>query len=223
LVADRRGEPAVFNRVLRTLLFVPPFFLGLATTGFAQQAVLYELTESAGVDVKGGVYGRHAYAALQGWAKLGTPLCPSAVLLTNPNAQTCTVTAMGTDNISLATGWGPVQGTFSVTVQLDNPVDAPEFVVMTGTFRGDMDLSAAVAGVAPLGYLRNGTLTIDATGQTATFSGTFRMPYRKSGDKRVRPNPGGDAFYLGDDGKSFPVKMDERALGWPTVRFELNF
>jgi len=211
------------NRLLRTLLFVPPFFLGLATYSFAQQAVLYELTESAGVDVKGGVYGRHAYAALQGWAKLGTPLCPSAVLVTNPNAQTCTVTATGIDNVSLATGWGPVQGTFAVTVQLDNPVDAPEFAVMTGTFRGDMDLSAAVAGVAPLGFIRNGTLTIDSTGQTASFTGTFRMPFRMSAGKRIRPRDGGDAFYLGDDGKPFPVKMDERSQGWPTVRLDINF
>jgi len=216
-------ESAVFNRVLRTLLFVPPLLLGAAAYSFAQQAILYEVTESAGVDVKGGVYGRHAYAALQGWAKLGSPLCPSTVLLSNPNAQTCTITAMGSDNVSLATGWGPFQGTFAVTVQLDNPVDAPEFAIMTGTFRGEMDLSAAVAGVAPLGYIRNGSFTIDGTGQTSAFTGIFRMPFRKSDGKRVRPKEGGDAFYLGDDGKSFPVKMDERSQGWPTVRLEINF
>jgi hypothetical protein len=175
------------------------------------------------LDVKGGVYARHAYAALQGWAKLGTPLCPSAVLVTNPNAQTCTITAIGTDNVSLGTGLGPVEGTFAVTVQLDNPVDAPELAVMTGTFRGEMDLSGAVAGVLPLGFIRNGTLSIDGTGQSASFTGTFRMPFRMSGGNRIRPKDGGDAFYLGDDGKPMPVKMDERALGWPTVRLDINF
>jgi hypothetical protein len=39
----------------------------LASPVYAQQAVLYELTENAGVSADGGVYSRHAYAALQGW------------------------------------------------------------------------------------------------------------------------------------------------------------
>ena len=31
------------------------------------------------------------------------------------------------------------------------------------------------------------------------------------------------AFYLLDNGRFAPVRQDERAAGWLTVRFEVNF
>jgi len=38
-----------------------------------------------------------------------------------------------------------------------------------------------------------------------------------------RANKRTDAFYLGEDWARVKVKQDERALGWPLVRFEVNF
>ena len=96
-----------------------------------------------------------AVARLSGWAKLGTPLCPSWVVYINPNAKQCTVNASGADDLSLSTGKGTLSGTFAVVVQGDNTVDAAEFVIMTGTFTGDADLSLAFSG-KPLGYITNG-------------------------------------------------------------------
>jgi hypothetical protein len=116
-----------------------------------------------------------------------------------------------------------LHGTFTVVVQLDNPVDAPGAVVQTGSFTGDVDLSAAVAGVAPLGFIRNGVFTIDSTGQTGVFSGVFRLPFGIAGGKRVTPRAGQDAFYLSDHGVPFPVTLNERSMGWPTVRLEISF
>jgi len=66
------------------------------------------------------------------------------------------VNASGADDISLATGLGSVSGTFAVVVQDNNTVDAPEFVVMTGSFGGSMDFRQAFAANVPLGYLTGG-------------------------------------------------------------------
>ena len=83
-------------------------------------AVLYEVTEdmylkdAAGNFVASVVPGgrRTAVAQLSGWAKLGTPLCPSWVRLLVPTAKRCAVNATGADDLSLATGKGTVGGTF---------------------------------------------------------------------------------------------------------------
>jgi hypothetical protein len=59
---------------------------------------------------------RNAIATLMGSANLGTPLCRAAVLLTNPAATACDVAGQGQDSVSLATGLGPVWGTFAVLI-----------------------------------------------------------------------------------------------------------
>lgn len=189
----------------------------------AQQAALYELTENAKVSMTGGLYGRHAYAALQGWAKVGTPVCPPAVLLLNPGAKTCTITAIGTDVIDLASGKGTVSGTWATVVQLDNAVDAPEAVVLSGSFTGNIDLSLAINKVAPLGFVTDGKFTLDGSHGSLGFSGTFRLPFALQQGRRVTPLQNQDAYYLDDRGMPFPVTLNERALGWPTVRLELKF
>jgi hypothetical protein len=189
----------------------------------AQEAVLYELTENAQLGMSGGLYGRHAYAALQGWAKVGTPVCPPAVLSLSPNTQACTITAVGTDNVDVYTGKGTISGRWATVVQFDNPVDAPEYTVMTGSFSGDIDLSLALARVAPLGFVTNARFSVDGSEDAYAFAGVFRLPFAVKSGKRVNAKQRHDAFYLADDGTSFPVKMDERALGWPTVRFEVRF
>jgi len=200
-------------------------------------AVLYEVTEdmylkdAAGNFVASVVPGgrRTAVAQLSGWAKLGTPLCPSWVRLLVPTAKRCAVNATGADDLSLATGKGTVGGTFAVVVQGDNKVDAPEFVIMTGTFSGDADLSLSLAGIAPLGSITNGVGTIDVNGDGGadlkfTFSGTFRLPFSVSqAGQRERVSRGRDAFYLDDQGRLDRVKHDEQSLGVPTVKLEINF
>lgn len=186
-------------------------------------ATLYEVTETVRFDTVAGlsVTMRNAIASLMGSARLGTPLCPSAVLLTNPRVKTCEISGQGQDSVSLATGLGPVWGKVAVLINAPGNSDdhVPDLPVLTGTFTGDVDLSPAVRARIPLGYLRNGRLTIDQTGQVISFSGTFRLPFsqvdedgRKSGD-----------FYLPDNGIPIPVRSHERDLGFPLVRLEVTF
>lgn len=209
---------------LSMLVFAAGLLIGPSVAG-AQQAILYEVTENMSLAPEGGFTHRLATAALQGWAKVGTPLCPLEVLVTNPRAQTCTITAVGNDDVSAVTGTGTVSGSYAVVVQGDNPVDGPEFVVQTGKFTGTMDLSPALLGLAPLGYISNGQFTIDQVpGFAIPFTGTFRLPYalsRKGHERKARL--GEDAYYLSDAFRPFEVGKNERSLGWPTVRFEVTF
>lgn len=195
-------------------------------------AVLYEVTEDMyliGADGNAtaqprAAVSRVAVAQLSGWANLGTPLCPYAVLVTNPKTKTCALNVAGSDAIDLATGMGTVEGQLRVVVQGDNPTDGPEFVVMTGSFTGTMDLSLAVSGAAPLGYIRNAFVRIDGVAEEIPFSGTFRLPFAIRGKSRdMKPRPGEDAHYLTDSGQLVRVRPEERSLGVPTVRFEVTF
>ena len=197
-------------------------------------ATLYEVTENMyfydrhGVFISpdkilGGLVApafRVADATLQGTATLGTPLCPSALLLTNPRAKTCTVTAAGMDNIDLKDFKGTVSGTYAVVLNVDNPTDAAEYVVQTGTFVGDMDLSKR-----PLGSVK-GTFTPTLTKQKVKFEGTFRLPFNLDGNGRRNNEAkrGRQAYYLADDGQTvIPVQQSELSLGVPLVRLELSF
>ena len=196
-------------------------------------AILYEVTEDmylmdgAGNPVSSVAPGgrRSAVAQLSGWAKVGTPLCPWFVLSINPKAKKCTVNATGADNLSLDTGKGTLSGKYAVVVQGDNKTDAPEFVIMTGTFAGNADLSQSLSGQAPLGFITNGIATIDGSTTTFRFTGTFRLPFvldvtgRPSWARKVWD----DAYYLSDNGHPVRVKDNERSLGYPTVRLEIEF
>lgn len=200
-------------------------------------AVLYEVTEDMVLKNEAGAIvldpalatRRTAVAQLSGFAHVGTPICPSAVLALAPNANRCVVNATGTDDVSLLTGKGTLSGTFAVVVQGDNETDAPEFVVMTGSFQGDIDLSLVLLGQAPLGFVEQGTVGIDTNGDGAAdvsvpFTGTFRLPFALTGDgRRHRPSRSQRAYYLGDNDRPFVVEPDERSLGWPTVRLEISF
>ena len=190
-------------------------------------AVLYEVTENMYLlDAAGNVVGpeqavsRKAQASLVGWARLGTPLCPSKQMVTKGvHFKTCAITADGVDNISLATGRGTVDGTFAIVVQDDNDADAPEFVVMNGLFRGNMDLSMRPLGTVVGNFIPN------ATGVAAPFCGTFRLPFAVDVDgQRTNPRRGVPAYYLADDGQTvFPAVAEEKSLRMPTVRLELKF
>src|SRR6185369_443936 len=169
--------------------------------------------------------GGSVVAQLSGWAKVGTPLCPWFVLSINPKAKKCTVNATGADSLSLDTGKGTLSGKYAVVVQGDNKTDAPEFVIMTGTFAGNADLSQSLSGQAPLGFITNGIATIDGSTTTFKFTGTFRLPFaldvtgRPSWVRRVWD----DAYYLSDNGHPVRVKDNGRSLGYPTVRLEIEF
>jgi len=188
-------------------------------------AVLYEVTENMYLlDSAGNVVGpesavrRAADASLYGWARVGNPLCPLEVLVTNPRAETCSVNARGTDDLSLSTFTGGVDGTFAVVVQDDNRVDAPEFVVMNGVFKGAMDLSKR-----PLGKI-TGTFVSAGSSQPVPFCGTFRLPFAVVNGNREAARRNAPAYYLGDDFKKLiPVKESEMSLGLATVRLELSF
>jgi hypothetical protein len=199
------------------------------------QTVLYELTENMALDNLGNPTVRTATAALQGTARPGTPLCPAELLqllvgygLLNNTNEPCTVTAIGNDSVGLATGAGELWGTFAVVINLDNPVDAAELVVMTGAFRGTMQVLADASGQLPLIALSGGELTYEtvlgvpaaAFGLTsATFNGIFRLPFVLPGeDVGSWRGP----FYLGEAGM-FKVKRHEYSLDSPTVRVEINW
>jgi hypothetical protein len=69
---------------------------------------------------------------------------------------------------------------------------------------------------------------IDATVQAlgvgpAKFSGVFRLPFSVKNGEKAKPRKERDAYYLGDTDNLIKVTKDERALGYPTVRIEVNF
>jgi len=245
-------------------------FLALipAQVAVAADATLYELSEEMMVDSYG--Y-RRATSSFQGTAALGTPLCPQilATLLAsgdNPvHVTSCTVSGVGADKVDVATdqygrplretfGTGRLWGNFAVVVNADNMVDAPEYVVMTGTFRGDMFLTApaefkgkkqSAGGPATQRIvLANGVFTpenilgwtpeqlagglkapVEALGVgSAKFSGVFRLPFSVAKGHKEKPRrDGSDAYYLDDTDTLIKVRKNETALGYPTVRIEVNF
>jgi hypothetical protein len=187
-------------------------------------ATLYEVTENMSVDNLGV---RTALAALQGTAKVGSPLCPEAVVAMF-GGESCTITAIGRDEIRPGAGGmltGEIWGEFAVVVNVEqsNPVDAPEAAVMTGTFQGDITAD----GVLPIIAIHDGVFVADPNGfgvTVASFSGVFRLPFTVSSRGRFeKPGRNGPAFYLTDDGKKERVKNEEYSLGWPTVRVEVMF
>lgn len=192
-------------------------------------AALYELSENAFVefDANGNPVARGAESSLQGIAKLGTVLCPSSLLVTNPKTDTCTVTVRGRNFVSLATGQGPISGEFAIVVQLDNPIDSPELPVVLGDFEGTIDFVPALMG-QHFGTAA-GTLTVRQSfvpglpvDVTVPFTGVFRQPFALVRGERTRPARGERAYY-NVHGRNQRVKHDERAVNWPTVRFEITF
>jgi hypothetical protein len=185
---------------------------------------------------------RRATSQLQGVAMLGSLLCPILAEVTVASNE-CTVMATGTDDVELvldpASGQlvptrGAVWGTYAVLVQLDNGVDSPEFPVQTGTFHGVINFQPPW----PLGFVSDGVFTIDGVADKWwPFDAVFRQPFRDSEERHAGPRRGNAvkssrtgasartdaAYYLLDDGKWQQLRADERAVGWPTVRFEITF
>jgi len=198
-------------------------------------ATLYEVTESVAFDpiqgIKGPALSRDATATLLGFAKIGTPLCPSKALITNPAAETCTILGVGSDRIRLDTGMGPVSGTFAVVVNApgNSSVHVPDLPLLTGTFQGLIDFKASVFLGIPIGLVQGSFAPNDQTGHPTNvslpFSGTFRLPFALDawGDAKEIENEDEQAFYRADDGSLIRLKPDERDLVFPTVRLEVHF
>jgi hypothetical protein len=185
-------------------VFTPGYVAAQLPAAPPSGAALYELTENLSLKaLKGGQ--RKATSQLLGVARSGTPLCPTTL------GADCTINATGSDNISLATGLGTFGGTFTVVVQGDNPVDGPEAVVARGHFSGKMDFSPAILNGVPLGTV-TGEVGLNGN-PTVPFTGTFRLPFGSVSS----------AFYLDSAGQMQPVLPEERALGYPTVKFEISF
>ena len=236
----------MITRVRGTVGLLLLFGVGLAAPGYAvagPDATFYELTENMSLRAVQGDKQRVATSELMGSAKVGTPLCPQELVdQVSPGATFCTLNATGHDTISLATGKGKFGGTFTIVVQGDNPVDGPEFVIARGRFRGRMDFSPAILNMIPLGSVV-GKLTLgngntgegdgDDDGDGVPFTGIFRLPFvqalvsdadlpgclaRLHPESCVTP-----PLYLKDDFSVEPVLQSERALDFPTVRFEITF
>jgi hypothetical protein len=184
-------------------------------------AVFYELTENMMFDG----FARTGSGALAGEAKVGTPLCPEAMmnaLLSSgylASIGPCYVTAYGTDSITIK-GSGELKADIAVKVQGDNPVDAPEFVVMTGRLKGGMQVADEQMRLIAIW----GTFTVDGQDVSTPFTGMVRLPFINDEQGRHRrPRRGERAFYLKNDGRMERVQKDEESVGWPAARFELTF
>src|SRR5262245_24763094 len=205
----------------------------------ATGVTLYEISERVMFDQVQGVIVRNATSPLQGFAALGTPLCPTALLISVPRIKSCTVIAVGTDSVSTQTGTGPVSGTFDVVINApgNSSVHVPDLPVISGTFTGTVDLSLAVVNRLPLGFIA-GTFTAVRVADPATgmlmdlpqpvvlpFRGTFRMPFKLGAHGRFeRSERDQAAFYLADDLRTrLPVGAFERSTGFPDVRLEVTF
>src|SRR5262245_6691860 len=204
--------------------------------------VLYEVSERVTFEPDPGAAGvirRNATSPLQGFAALGTPLCPAELLVSVPRIASCTVIATGTDSVSTVTGVGPVGGTFDVVINApgNSSVHVPDLPVIHGTFTGDVNLKLAVVEHIPLGSI-TGSFTITDIADPVTgilvrlvppvvlpFSGTFRMPFKLDPHGRFqRSERNSAAFYLADDFRTLiPVRAFERSTGFPTVRLEVSF
>jgi hypothetical protein len=208
---------------------------------YRMSVTLHEISERVTFDPKSldgnVVIFRNATAPLLGFAALGTPLCPSELMITVPKIRSCTVIATGTDEVSTVTGIGPVHGTFDVVINApgNSKVHVPNLPVITGTFDGTVDLSLAVLSHIPLGWTAgNFTITqiadaggtlIPVTPVILPFTGTFRLPFGiDPRGKAQRSDRKHKAFYLADDFRTLiRVRDGERSVGFPTVRLELSF
>jgi hypothetical protein len=207
----------------RWALFAATLGVLHAAPAFGYDGVLYEAAENIKVTT-GKISRRMAVAVLVGTVNAGTPWCPAAL-----GRATCDITAIGADNVNLATGKGPVTAAFTIVVQGDNPLDGPEFPVIRGTLYGQIDLSSAVLGADglplsgdewPLGTLTGSWVARgDAAGPLASWAGsgrltgTFRLPFSMSGSP---------ALYWSDAGP-VPVTPEEHLLGSAMVRLEITF
>src|SRR5437867_11689674 len=123
--------------------FIGPALLLLPSTscaGFAPPpagapAWLYETAERVMFYVEERVVVRKAVSPLKGFALVGTPLCPSAVLANVPGLAYCTVIGRGRSTLDAEAGNGPTSGTFDEVVGIpsNSPAHVPALPGISGT------------------------------------------------------------------------------------------
>jgi len=237
-----KGCHAMWTRVSSVVLLTGMTLLGptLGTSEATQggdfsrpDAVFYELTEEAVLRRDGF---RDATSALEGKAREGSALCPAGLQAYAkrffPEAvdvkitPRCRVVALGRSVIdvnpdSRGFGSGKISGFFWVVVNsvATNLTDAAELVVMEGSFTGQVQVTDVAGRIIKILRGSEFTTTMALPGfplslpTSASFTGTFRLPFTVH---HV-------AVYLSDRGRLVPVLPDERALGDPTVRLEVDF
>jgi hypothetical protein len=199
--------------MFRKMLVTAAAVLGFAAFGpmpqvDAADVTLHEVTENMQMKkFKAAGYRRQATSALTGTAAPGTALCP----LTVP----CVINAIGSDDIDVTTGLGTFKGTWTSVVPGDNDVDAPEYQIGTGSFRGVMDFSPALVHSVPYGTVV-GEFTVGSA--KYPFTGVFYLPFAMPGDPTRTP------LYLDlSAGDAVLVAPNEFSLGYPTVKFDIDF
>ena len=212
----------IFAGFAASLLVLPP--AGYAQTGTAD-VTLHEISERVTFHPKGDgdagafVIVRNAISPLLGFAALGTPLCPSSLMVTVPQMNSCTVTAIGWDSVSTATGIGPVQGIFDVVINApgNNSVHIPDLPgVPLGSITGTFTITKVADATGRLVYV---------TPSPLPFTGTFRLPFAISptGSAEISDKTQA-AYYLADDRRTLiPVEWHQLSMGFPTVRLEVSF
>jgi hypothetical protein len=231
-------------------------FASLPAHAASFDVAFYELTEQATfeftfVDTDGDnvpdtpvPVKRTGEGALAGEARLGrSPLCPKDLVEAliagglAKRGRPCYVTATGKDVIDLTTYTGSFEAAIQVKVQGDNPVDAPELVVLLASIKGtllvadpEFRLLAIRDGVLSITHVLDPAsytfVPASLLGMQADFptTGMVRLPFVRESDGRHRRARRHDqAFYLSDRGRPIPVKHHEHSLGVATARFELNF
>ena len=242
------------KRVAAILGLLGVAVIGAPAMASAGGATLYELTENMKLVQRSHGHGtpvgrRIATSAITGVAAVGTPLCPIPEFASGKAG--CAVNVLGSDNVSLKTGLGTLQGNFSTVVQGDNPVDGPEAVVLKGTFLGHMDFSPAILNQIPFGTVVGKVSPQGA--RRSDFTGVFRLPFAGNFEMEVapgfkmtlrqifcpaspKPNPWADMYggidlvYLDNvesagtpEGRCLDIQPNELSLGAPLVRFDISF
>lgn len=227
--------------ISRWLLWTGVVLIGTTGTASAQNAILYEVTETMKLRGRNPEHrSRAATAALAGTIAKGTTLCP-AELADALGVPACGVVAIASDNLSLATGKGPVKGSFSVVIQGDNKVDGAELVIARGSLRGRIDLSPAIGSAIPLGTLTASWRAVGEPGGplggvtvNGKVAGVFRLPFvfglpegcLDDGNPSDCAYVSKPSYLFGDYPNVYPVDLKaggEYSLGVPTVRLDLNF
>ena len=99
-------------------------------------------------------------------------------------------------------------------------IDRTRFEVQIACFRREGQFLPDVDALGlPVHDLRVGRRIYDPSG----VAGFFRLPFVVHNDKKVKPQKGVQAFYLGDNGDFIPIQQNETSLGYATVRVEVGF
>jgi hypothetical protein len=187
-------------------------------------AIVYEVAEWGMFVPRKEPRRRQATATLVGTVEVGATICPKKL-----EVPFCDLVILASDDISLITGRGPVEGDFWVVVQLElNSVDGPEGIILEGKlFDATIDLGPALFQQVPIGFLSGqweakGTKggPLDGWKGNGEVRGTFQLPFEVK--DLFPPSYMVDPALFPEPACCEPVLPAETSLGVPTVRLELS-